>query len=41
MVGIKAPIDCWPIATDRVRYVGEPVAVVVASDRYRAEAMLD
>ena len=28
VVGIKAPIDCWPIATDRVRYVGEPVAVV-------------
>ena len=41
VVGIKAPIDCWPIATDRVRYVGEPVAVVVASDRYRAEDALD
>src|SRR5208282_5464114 len=26
VVGVKAPIDCWPIATDRVRYVGEPVA---------------
>ncbi|GAA4339523.1 xanthine dehydrogenase family protein molybdopterin-binding subunit [Pigmentiphaga soli] len=26
-----------PIATDRVRYVGEPVAVVVAEDRYLAE----
>src|SRR6478752_9094686 len=41
VVGIKAPIDCWSIATDRVRYVGEPVAVVVASDRYRAEDALD
>jgi 2-furoyl-CoA dehydrogenase large subunit len=41
VVGIEAPIDCWPIATDRVRYVGEPVAVVVASDRYRAEDALD
>jgi 2-furoyl-CoA dehydrogenase large subunit len=41
VVGIKAPIDCWPIATDRVRYVGEPVAVVAASDRYRAEDALD
>ena len=41
VVGIKAPIDCWPIATDRVRYVGEPVAIVVASDRYRAEDALD
>ena len=30
-VGVKAPIECWPIAVDRVRYVGEPVAVVVAS----------
>src|SRR5690348_5284347 len=27
VVGVKAPIECWPIATDRVRYVGEPVAV--------------
>ena len=26
-----------PLARDRVRYVGEPVAVVVATDRYRAE----
>jgi CO/xanthine dehydrogenase Mo-binding subunit len=41
VVGIKAPIDSWPIATDRVRYVGEPVAVVVASDRYRAEDALE
>jgi 2-furoyl-CoA dehydrogenase large subunit len=41
VVGIKAPIDAWPIATDRVRYVGEPVAVVVASDRYRAEDALE
>ena len=41
VVGIKAPIECWPIATDRVRYVGEPVAVVVASNRYVAEDALD
>jgi len=41
VVGVKAPIDCWPIAVDRVRYVGEPLAVVVASDRYRAEDALD
>ena len=26
---------------DRVRYVGEPVAVVVASDRYKAEDAVD
>ena len=41
VVGVKAGIECWPIATDRVRYVGEPVAIVVASDRYRAEDALD
>ncbi len=27
----------WPLAADRVRYVGEPVALVVADDRYAAE----
>jgi len=41
LVGVKAPIECWPIATDGVRYVGEPVAVVVACDRYVAEDALD
>jgi 2-furoyl-CoA dehydrogenase large subunit len=29
-----------PIAIDRARFVGEPVAVVVAADRYRAEDAL-
>jgi 2-furoyl-CoA dehydrogenase large subunit len=41
VVGVKAPIECWPIATDRVRYVGEPVAVVVATSRYVAEDAID
>jgi 2-furoyl-CoA dehydrogenase large subunit len=41
LVGVKAPITCWPIAVDKVRYVGEPVAVVVAQDRYIAEDALD
>lgn len=41
VVGVKAPVECWPIAVGRVRYVGEPVAVVVASDRYLAEDALD
>ena len=41
VVGVKAPMECWPIAIDRVRYVGEPVAVVVAADRYLAEDALD
>ncbi|MBX3535121.1 MAG: molybdopterin-dependent oxidoreductase [Xanthobacteraceae bacterium] len=41
VVGVKAPIACWPIAVEKVRYVGEPVAVVVAKDRYIAEDGLD
>jgi 2-furoyl-CoA dehydrogenase large subunit len=41
VVGVKAPLECWPIATDRARYVGEPVAIVVARDRYFAEDALD
>jgi 2-furoyl-CoA dehydrogenase large subunit len=41
VAGVKAPIACWPIAVERVRYVGEPVAVVVAADRYLAEDALD
>ncbi|MFC0081011.1 xanthine dehydrogenase family protein molybdopterin-binding subunit [Aciditerrimonas ferrireducens] len=34
---LSEAIPYRPIALDRVRYVGEPVAVVVATDRYRAE----
>src|SRR3984957_7623644 len=41
VVGVKAPVECWPIAVGRVRYVGEPVAIVVASDRYLAEDATD
>src|SRR5476651_2462929 len=41
VVGVKAPVECWPIAVGRVRYVGEPVAIVVASDRYKAEDAVD
>ncbi len=37
VVGVKAPMEHWCIAVDTVRYVGEPVAVVVAEDRYLAE----
>ena len=36
-VGVTAPIHYYPTATDRARFVGEPVAVVVARDRYLAE----
>ncbi len=31
------PVGFFPLARDRVRYVGAPVAVVVAEDRYLAE----
>ena len=41
IAGVKAPVEARPIATDRVRYVGEPVAIVVAADRYVAEDALD
>jgi len=37
------PISCGtrPLAVDRVRFVGEPVAAVVATDRYLAEDALE
>src|SRR5215475_13962925 len=38
---VKAPVPYFPFAIDKVRYVGEPVAVVVADDRYVAEDALD
>ena len=41
VVGVKAPVECWPIAVGRVRYVGEPIAIVVATDRYLAEDAID
>jgi len=34
---LRAPMPYRPAATDRVRYVGEPVAVVVATSRHLAE----
>jgi 2-furoyl-CoA dehydrogenase large subunit len=40
-VGVKQPMEHRCLATDRVRYVGEPVAVVLADSRYRAEDALD
>jgi len=32
-----APMPYYPTGTDKARFVGEPVAVVVATDRYTAE----
>lgn len=40
IVGFKNPMDYRGIAHTKVRYVGEPVAVVCATDRYRAEDAL-
>jgi 2-furoyl-CoA dehydrogenase large subunit len=37
----RLPAPYYPCAVDRARYVGEPVAVVVAEDRYLAEDALD
>jgi len=37
LVALKAPVHQWSLAVDRVRYVGEPVALVVAESRYLAE----
>ena len=41
VVGVKQPMQHWALAVDRVRYVGEAVAVVVAESRYLAEDALD
>ena len=38
---IKVAMEYYPIAVGKVRFVGEPVAVVVADDRYVAEDALD
>ena len=37
VVGVKQPMEHWCLAVDRVRYVGEPVAVVIAETRALAE----
>ena len=41
VVGVKQPMEHWCLAQERVRYVGEPVAVVVAEDRYVAEDAIE
>lgn len=41
IVAVKQPMELWALAIDKVRYVGEPVAVVVAESRYRAEDALE
>ncbi|WP_170942298.1 molybdopterin cofactor-binding domain-containing protein, partial [Noviherbaspirillum denitrificans] len=41
VVGVKSPMEMWALAMDRVRYVGDPVAVVIAESRYLAEDAAD
>lgn len=41
LVGVKLPLEQHALAVDRVRYCGEPVAVVLADDRYTAEDALE
>ncbi|MEO7009495.1 MAG: molybdopterin cofactor-binding domain-containing protein [Caldimonas sp.] len=41
VIGVKQPMEHWCCAQERVRYVGEPVAVVLAEDRYLAEDALE
>jgi 2-furoyl-CoA dehydrogenase large subunit len=41
IIGITTPLEYFCLATDRVRFVGEPVAVVLATNRYLAEDALD
>lgn len=39
--GVTAPIKYYSLAVDKARFVGEPVAVVIADNRYIAEDALD
>lgn len=41
LIVVKQPMDQWCLAIDRVRFVGEAVAVVIAEDRYLAEDAVD
>ena len=38
---VRVPIKFYPIAVDKVRYVGEPVVVIAAEDRYVAEDAME
>jgi len=40
-VGVTAPVHYYCAAADKVRFVGEPVAVIVAKSRYVAEDAAD
>ncbi len=40
LIVLRQPIHQWALAVGKVRYVGEPVVVALATDRYRAEDAL-
>jgi 2-furoyl-CoA dehydrogenase large subunit len=40
-VGVTVPVKYYSLAVEKVRYVGEPVAVIVAKNRYLAEDAID
>ena len=40
LIVLRQPINQWALAVEKVRYVGEPVAIVVARNRYIAEDAL-
>lgn len=40
-VGVTVPTKYYSLAVDKVRYVGEPVVVVIAKNRYLAEDALE
>lgn len=41
IIVLRQPMDQWALAVDRVRFVGEAVALVVAENRYVAEDALE
>ena len=41
LIVLRQPMDQWCLAVDRVRFVGEAVAAVIADDRYQAEDALE
>jgi 2-furoyl-CoA dehydrogenase large subunit len=41
LIALKAPVNQWSLAVGRVRYVGEPVVLIVAESRYLAEDAAD
>jgi 2-furoyl-CoA dehydrogenase large subunit len=41
LIVLRQPMDQWSLAVDRVRFVGEAIAIVVAEDRYIAEDAVD